>query len=312
MLNYDGLSKYPSVFRSFTGLEVSESDALYSKVDGGYAAFEEKRLFRSDRKRKVGAGHPFKHPLKDRLLMLLVYYRLYVTSTLLAFLFDLSQTNVLKDIRMLEPLVSEVLPLPKKLHQKVRRLRTLDEVEAVFPGFKAFLDATEQEIPRPKVKHKRKTHYSGKKKRHTVKTQVTVNKDGLIVHKAGHARGSTHDYALFKQHHPRLPDNVRLGLDLGYDGIQTDFPRLKAEVPFKRRSPGRGKRGEKAKALTPEQKSHNKALAKARVVVEHTFSKLKKFRIMREEFRNRLKHYDTMTNIVCGIINFRTTGTTTI
>ena len=120
--------------------------------------------------------------------MLLVYYRLYVSSTLAACLFDLGQTNVLKDIRMLEPLVSEVLPLPKKLHQKVKRLRKLDEVEAIFPGFKAFLDATEQEIPRPKNRQKRKTHYSGKKKKHTVKTQITVNKDGLIVHKTKHAK----------------------------------------------------------------------------------------------------------------------------
>jgi len=32
---------------------------------------------------------PFKLPLKDRLLMLLMYYRLYVTSTLLSHLFDL-------------------------------------------------------------------------------------------------------------------------------------------------------------------------------------------------------------------------------
>src|SRR3990170_6463624 len=155
MLNYDGLSKKPLIFRSFSGLEVTEFNPLYSRIGGTYAAFEEKRLFRGDRKRKIGAGHPFKLNLQDRLLMLLVYYRLYVTSTLLAFLFDLGQTNVLKDIRMLEPLVSEALPLPKKLHQKVRRLRTLDEVEAVFPGFKAFLDATEQEIPRPKNKLKR-------------------------------------------------------------------------------------------------------------------------------------------------------------
>ena len=108
---------------------------------------------------------PFKLPLNYRLLMLLMYYRLYVTSTLLSFLFDLGQTNVLKDIRLLEPLVSGVLPLPKKMPQKTRRLRTIDEVEDVFPGFKDFLDATEQEIPRPKSKRKRKTHYSGKKKR---------------------------------------------------------------------------------------------------------------------------------------------------
>jgi len=310
MLNYDRLSKRPLIFRSFSGLEVAEFDALYAEIEGGYPAFEQKRLYRVDRKRGVGAGHPFKLPLNTRLLMLLMYYRLYVTS-LLAFLFGLGQTNVLKDIRMLEPLVGEVLPLPKKLNHKVRRLRTIDEVEAVFPGFN-FLDATEQEIPRPESKLKRKTHYSGKKKRHTVKTQMTVNRDGLIAHKARHARGGKHDYAVFKWHHPRLPDNVRLGLDLGYDGIQNDYPEFKVEVPFKRRSPGRGKRGFKAKELTSEQKTFNQKLSKERVIVEHTISRLKKFRIMAHKFRNRLKHYDTMTNIVCGLVNFRITGTIAI
>jgi len=244
--------------------------------------------------------------------MLLLYYHLCVSSTLLAHLVGLSQSNVLKDIRKLEPLVSEVLPLPKKQHEKARRLQTLEEIEALFPGFKAFLDATEQKIPRPKAKHKRKTHYSGKKKRHTVKTQITVNKAGLIVHKTRHVKGSTHDYALFKHRHPRLPDNVTLGLDLGYDGVQKDYPKLKCQVSFKRRSPGRGKRGVKAKELSADQKSFNEGLSKDRVVAEHTISRLKKFRIWAEEFRNRLRHYDIMTDIVCGLVNFRIAGTITI
>lgn len=178
----------------------------------------------------------------------------------------------------------------------------------MFPGFKAFLDATEQEIPRPSNKRKRKTHYSGKKKKHTVKTQITVNKDGLIVHKTKHAKGSTHDYALFKQSHPHLPDNICLGLDSGYVGVKTDYPELRCEVPFKRKNPGRGKRGMKGPELSEEQKAFNKKLSKERVVAEHTFSRVKKFRIWADEFRNRLKHYDTMTDIVCGLTNFRTAG----
>jgi hypothetical protein len=36
--------------------------------------------------------------------------------------------------------------------------------------------------------------YSGKKKRHTVKIQLTVNGDGLIVHRTKLARGRRHDY----------------------------------------------------------------------------------------------------------------------
>ena len=311
-MNYDVLSRKPLIFKSFTGLEIQELDALYSKIKDSHAAYEEKRLHREDRKRKIGAGHPFKLSLKDRLVMLLMYHRLYVTSTLLGFLFNLGQTNVLKNIRILEPLVKEVLPLPRKIHQRARRLGTLDEVEALFPGFKAFLDATEQEIPRPRDKAKRRTHYSGKKKRHTVKTQITVNADGLILHKTPHARGSRHDYALFKWRRPRLPGNVCLGLDLGYDGVQNDYRGFNALVPFKRRGPGRGKRGVKAVELSCEEKEFNRWLSGERVVVEHTISRVKKFRIMAHEFRNRLKHYDVMTDIVCGLVNLRIIGVTAL
>src|SRR5450756_3240075 len=84
-------------FRSFAGLEVSEFDCIYAKVEPRYEEFERKRLSRADRKHDVGAGRPFKLSLRDRLLMLLVYYRTYITSTLAAFLFDLDQSNVLKD-----------------------------------------------------------------------------------------------------------------------------------------------------------------------------------------------------------------------
>ena len=199
------------------------------------------------------------------------------------------------------------VPIPKKIHTLTRRLRTLEEVKAYFPELRAFIDATEQEIPCPKNKEKRKTHYSGKKKKHTVKTQLTVNSNGLIVHKTNHARGRRHDYDIFKQTRPELPKGVRPGVDLGYDGIQNDFPEMEAMIPFKRRSPGRGHRGEKAKRLTPNQKRFNKALSKARVVVEHTISRLKKFNIFGQEFRNRLKHYDSMTDIVSGLVNFRIT-----
>lgn len=312
MLNYKTLSSKPSIFRSLTWLEVSEFNSVHSNVEAKYDEYEAKRLSRKNRKRKVGAGHPYKLPLQERLLMFLLYYRLYMTSTLTGVLFDLDQSNVLKDIRKLEPLVKEVLPTPKKLHDKARQLQTLEEIEAMFPEFKAFLDATEQEIPRPKNKHKRKTHYSGKKKRHTVKTQLTVNEKDLIVHKTGHVKGSLHDYTLYKRSHPHLPDNVCLDLDLGYLGIRADYPKLNCMLPFKKKNPGRGKRGVKAEELSPEQKLFNKQFAKERVVSEHANSRVKKFQIWGGEFRNRLKHYDVMTDIVCGLLNFRISGTITI
>ena len=79
-------------------------------------------------------------------------------------------------------------------------------------------------------------------------------------------------------------------------------------LPFKKKNPGRGKIGVKAEVLSIEQKVFNKGLARERVVVEHTNSRVKKFRIFGDEFRNRLKCYDVMTGIVCGLVNFRIAG----
>ncbi|MEM2760417.1 MAG: hypothetical protein QXU32_06195 [Nitrososphaerales archaeon] len=83
MLNYVRLSKKPSLFKSFTGVEVAEFDAIYRKILAKYDEYERKRLSRRKRReRDVGAGRPFKLALKERLLMLLVHYRLYITYTL--------------------------------------------------------------------------------------------------------------------------------------------------------------------------------------------------------------------------------------
>jgi len=127
--------------------------------------------------------------------MLLVYYRLYITYTLAGFLFDLgNQSNICRDIQKIESLIRKCVPIPQKLYNKTKRLRTAEEVEKYFPGFLAFIDSTEQQIPRPIDNRGRKVFYSGKKKRHTVKTQLMVNNRGFIIHKSNYKKGRRHDY----------------------------------------------------------------------------------------------------------------------
>jgi hypothetical protein len=228
--------------------------------------------------------------------MLLVYYRLYTTLQLTGFLFDLDVSNVWRNIRILEPVVAGVLPTPQKLYQRSRRIGSLKELEAVFPDLKAFVDATEQEIPRPKNKRRRKSHYSGKKKRHTVKTQVMVNKEGVIVHKSPYARGRRHDYDVFKDCHPRVPPEVTVGMDSGYQGVQKDFPDLNTQLPRKK---------PKGKPQTKQTKKRNKKLARERVVVEHAIRRIKEHNIIGQKHRNRLANYNTIFNITCGLVNLR-------
>ena len=52
---------------------------------------------KENRERKFGAGRPCKMDVKNRFLMLLVYYRLYITYTSTGFLFDIDQSNVCRE-----------------------------------------------------------------------------------------------------------------------------------------------------------------------------------------------------------------------
>jgi hypothetical protein len=81
LLTYERLSKKTLLFKSFTGLTVQEFDDIYNKkIAKRYDKYEIQRLSskrKTDRERKDGAGRPFKLDVRDRFLMLLVYYRLF-------------------------------------------------------------------------------------------------------------------------------------------------------------------------------------------------------------------------------------------
>src|SRR3954467_12235962 len=136
LLSYIRLSKKPLLFKSFTGLSVQEFDDIYNKeITKRYSNYELQRLSkRKNRKRDVGAGRPFKLDLKNRFLMLLVYYRLYITYTLAGFLFNLDQSNnICRDIQKIESLIRQCLPMPEKFYKIIKnRIRTTEEVERYF------------------------------------------------------------------------------------------------------------------------------------------------------------------------------------
>lgn len=300
LLSYDRLSKKPLLFKSFTGLSVKQFDDIFQIIESRHDKYEIKRLSsRNDnrRVRAVGAGRHFKLPVKDRVTMVLVYYRLYITYTLMEFLFNLDQSNVCRDIQKIEKLIRRCLPIPQKLYKITKRLKTKEEVEQYFPGFMAFTDCTEQPIPKPKNKKKRRLYYSGKKKKHTVKNLYTANQKGLIIYKTKRRqRGRRHDYRIYKKNHPVIPKDVMSMYDLGFLGVEKDFPKQKSSLPIKK---------EKGYELTVQQKEYNHNHSKRRIVIEHVICKLKKYRIMNDVFRNRLRKYDRISDIVSGLVNYR-------
>ena len=106
------------------------------------------------------------------------------------------------------------------MHEVAKMQRTPEKrLKSTFLAF-VFTDCTEQHITRPENRRRRKkTYYSGKKKRHTVKTQLTVNSQGVIIHKTGHKKGKRHDYGIYKKNHPVTPKQVVSVFDLGYLGV---------------------------------------------------------------------------------------------
>ena len=182
-------------------------------------------------------------------------------------------------------------------HTTLQRLQTPEEVEQYFPGFLAFIDSSERQIPRSTDKDRRKTYFSGKKKRHTVKNQFMVNNHGHILHKTEHNKGQRHDYDVYKKNHPITPKQVVNVVDLGYLGIEKDFPQQLSALPCKK------KRNQEE--LSDEEKEHNKIHSKKRIVIEYTICRIKKYRIMSDVFRNRLRKYNRISDIVSGLVNYR-------
>ena len=116
MLSYERLAKKPLLFKSFTGLTIKEFDEIYDEIAKRYVKHEIKRLSEEKdlkRERKIGAGRHFILNTRDRFLMLLVYYRLYITYTLVDFLFDLDKSNICRDIQKIERLIIQCTNSPE-------------------------------------------------------------------------------------------------------------------------------------------------------------------------------------------------------
>jgi len=123
-----------------------------------------------------------------------------------------------------------------------------------------------------------------------------VNNRGIIIHKTKHKKGHRHDYDIYKKNHPAAPKQVVSVFDLGYLGVGKDYPEQLSSLPYKKK---------KDQGLSAEQKERNKSHSRKRMVIEHTICRMKKYRIMGDIFRNRLRKYNRVSDIVSGLVNYR-------
>lgn len=329
MLTVRKLRKKPQHFQRFTGLRVDAFDTLLKALEPLYNELDYARKTQRERRRAVGGGPGFSLALEDRLLMTLLYLRLYLTQPLVGYLFSLDDSSVSREIsRRMLPALLEVLPLPMReelglvqvkappaedeaakeapvahSHPGCRkRIGSLAELLEAHPEMRElFLDSTEQETPRPEDALLKKQRYSGKKKRHTLKTQLTTTKD-LIVHVSRHVPGRVSDLVLvrFTGVLRQVPSRCTVRVDRGYESIEQEYPSVLIEKPIRKPRNHR---------LTALGKAINQMQNRFRVAVEHVLGRLKKYQMLSGRYRGRSERYDDCFAVCAGLHNYRTMNT---
>jgi hypothetical protein len=304
MLAYETLIRYPGAFRSLTGMTPDEFDNLLT----AYRAAHARRQGRSrttrkgrPRQRAAGAGHPHDHDDCHRLLMALIWLRVYPTYELLGFFFGLHRRNAQLNVRDVLATLDTLDDFPfDRPGRDRKKLRSASEVMAAFPEVRVVIDSKEQRVNRPTGHEAQKPYYSGKKKAHTVKTQVVVDPCGRIESVGDSVPGgANHDLPLLCGSGvlEQLAPGEAAMVDKGYVGLKNYYPQTPVVIPFK---------ASRNHPLTDEQKAYNREVARCRIVVEHTIAQLNRFTVLRQVFRGQQRgRHSLVVRVVARLVNRR-------
>lgn len=278
-----------------TGLYVSELDELARDVQAAYAEAERARLSRAGRKRAIGAGHPFALNDRDQLLLTVVWLRVYPTQEVLGYLFGVSDSAARSAVERVLPVLEAAGRDTMRMADPGRkRRRKLADLLRDTPELVVVIDSFEQRVQRPRDREAADGLYSGKKKAHTLKSQVSVDEEtGRLVDVADSVPGPMADMTLLEQSAlmHRLPDGVGAIGDLAYVGIDKLGPGA---------APRRKPRG---KDRPPDDVAYNTAFSKRRIVVEHTIGRLRRYQSLAQTHRHQRRHHTARVRAVAGLVN---------
>ena len=297
MITYASLKDKPAVFSSFTGLTLAAFSELLSAFDQAYETDRDRRDEErgQPRQRRRGGGRSGALGSKeDKLVFILFYFKFYPVQVVQGYFFGLGQAQANEWIHRLTPILNQALGYERQL--PARKTRDISQVLAACPGLEFIIDGTERPIRRPKDKEKQRQHYSGKKKRHTVKNNVISDKrTRKIKALSPTCAGKTHDKKLADEHGVTFPPGSTLWKDTGFQGYEPD--RVQTFQPKKKPKGGE---------LTPQEKATNIVISSQRIGVEHSIGGVKVYHIVHDVFRNiRVGFDDLVMETACGLHNLR-------
>ncbi len=290
------LRRRPAVFRHLTGLPAAAFDGLDGDLRPAFREAERARLDRPGRRRAVGGGHPFALGTADQLLLTVVWLRHYPTQEVLGFLFGVSDTAALRAVRRCLPLLERAGRDTMRMPDPGRgRRKKLPALLADTPGLAVLVDTFEQRTRRPR--RRQRAYYSGKKRAHTLKSQVAVDEEtGRVVHVADSRPGPWPDIKVLRRSGLRglLPRGVGVLGDLAYVGVAAWHPEGLGAAP--RRKP-------RGRPRPAGDRRYNRAFARRRVAAEHAIGRLRRFRALGETNRHRREGHAARVRAVAGLVN---------
>lgn len=291
-MKLDNLNSFPANrLKSLFGLEPDVLAQVIIKVLPALEQQREKRL-RSlpEGKRRfiTRDGRPPQMKPIHKLLMTLLYLHHNTSATVVGQMFGFSADSVEKNA------FPEVLTVLKELFpaarwEAVKRHRNEkwnpDAVDKII------VDRFETPIPRPSLNERQRRVYSGKKKRHTLKTQITTDQKGKILDiNSGH-RGPPADVKIWNE--TRLPEELSEKPAVGDKAyVGADKP---TQIPKKKPKGGE---------LNEEEKVVNKRISQERIYVEHAIRQVKGFRVVRDEYRLAQGIFPTVVSVIVGLLQF--------
>ena len=127
-----------------------------------------------------------------------------------------------------------------------------------------------------------------------MKAQLLVSLDNEMIYGVYCGKGRQHDFKLYKDSKVRIPPQIKMLADSGYQGIQ-EF-HSNSNIPIKKT---------KDKKLTPAEKKYNHELSKKRIIVENIIRRCKIFKITKDVYRGKHKNHGKVWNLVSGLVNIR-------
>jgi hypothetical protein len=233
--------------------------------------------------KKKKPGKPSKLSVEDQVLMSLEYWREYRTYFHIGQSWGVHEATVCRIVTKVENALMQagIFQMPGK--------KQLLDPEAAAKL--VVIDATETPIERPKKGQKR--FYSGKKKRHTLKTQLVVDPKTQAVICTTFAAGKEHDFHLFKRSKVKLKQETKCLADRGYQGLQKLHSNSRLH-----------KKKRKGVQLSRADLQMNRDIERVRCICEHIIGRLKVFRILAERYRNRRKRFGLRFNLIAGLYNY--------